>query len=570
MPAHWAHYGPDYIVFWIQLFIAFGAFVAFALAPSFGEVLFRPLERFFRTLSSKKTAAFWILFLATMITRLALLPAISPPRPDCHDEHSYVLMGEMFASGHLSYPPHPLWKSFETFNENFYPTYSSIFPPAQGAVLAFGDLLGHPWIGVLLSVATMSAATFWMLQAYMPPQWAFLGAVMAFCNLGIVSYWMNSYWGGAVAAIGGAIVLGSIPRIFRTQKIRYSILLGLGVAILANSRPYEGLLFCIPVAGALLVWLFKKSSPPWRTNLIKVVLPVTVILCLNAAFMGYYNWRTTGDPLLMPHDLNLRIYFRTPLFIWQHARPPIHYNNQQYENYFNGWVRSLYDGSRHALVRVCLEKMHALTAVFLWPGALAAMFTMPLVFRDRRVRLLLLALLFCLAGIFCVVYSMPHYAAPLTCVIYGLLVQSVRHLRTLRAGSKPIGLGLARAVVVLLIANTGLNIFHLARDPAHPYLGSWNRGDSTPVAFVERLERMPGQQLIMVRYRPTHNFQGEWVYNHADIDASHIVWARELDAGQNAKLFAYYKNRQVWLFEPDRDWRTVSPYPAATLAAQRP
>ena len=52
-------------------------------------------------------------------------------------------------------------------------------------------------------------------------------------------------------------------------------------------------------------------------------------------------------------------------------------------------------------------------------------------------------------------------------------------------------------------------------------------------------------------------------YNGADIDSSKIVWARELDAMQNEKLLAYFKDRQVWLARPDEDYlqlRMPKPY----------
>ena len=59
-------------------------------------------------------------------------------------------------------------------------------------------------------------------------------------RIAMFSYWANSYCGGAVAAIGGALVLGAWPRIVRHQRLGDGLLLGLGLAILATSQPYEG------------------------------------------------------------------------------------------------------------------------------------------------------------------------------------------------------------------------------------------------------------------------------------------------------------------------------------------
>lgn len=64
----------------------------------------------------------------------------------------------------------------------------------------------------------------------------------------------------------------------------------------------------------------------------------------------------------------------------------------------------------------------------------------------------------------------------------------------------------------------------------------------------------------MVRYAQQRNIHDEGVYNGADIDSSKVVWARELDPEQKAKLFAYLNDRQIWLVTPDTDNEYLEPY----------
>jgi hypothetical protein len=75
------------------------------------------------------------------------------------------------------------------------------------------------------------------------------------------------------------------------------------------------------------------------------------------------------------------------------------------------------------------------------------------------------------------------------------------------------------------------------------------------------LEQLPGKQLVIVRCSPKRDPLDEWVYNQADIDASKVVWAREMDAADNLELVNYYRDRKALLVQMDTEPATVSPYP---------
>jgi hypothetical protein len=527
-----------------------------------GRIVYQRIEQVLSRFAERYLLASCVLFLAVVGARLLALPLLPVPTPGLHDEYGYLLLADTFAHGRLTNPPHPLWLSFETFDVNWHPTYSSKYPPAQGFILALGQLLGNPWIGVLLSNAAMCTAVFWALRGWMPSRWAFLAAGFTALKFGITSYWMNSYWGGAAATIGGALALGGLGRLRRCARARDAILLALGAAILAISRPYEGLFFCVPAGLWFLYWLAGKIRSKDALNLRfrNALLPIVCVLALTAAFIGYYNRRVTGNALLLPHALYERTYVSAPQFWWQALKPELQYNNVAFQG-FHTWERSYCQTDWQHAKEYSKKKIHRFGAAYFWPGALLVLPALPFALLDRRMKIFWATLAVTAAALFAVIWSHAHYAAPLTCVFYGLLVQGIRHLRTMRISSLHFGVALSRVMVLLLVLDTGTNLCYRVCDP----LRFLCTGNSSRAAIAEKLQHLDGKHLIIVRYADFHDPHWEWVFNGADIDGGKVLWARELDPQQNAKLFAYFKDRKIWLVIPDSDNTYLEPYTAPAV-----
>jgi hypothetical protein len=158
---------------------------------------------------------------------------------------------------------------------------------------------------------------------------------------------------------------------------------------------------------------------------------------------------------------------------------------------------------------------------------------------------------------------MAHYAAPITAVIVALLIQGMRHLRVWRWQGKPTGLFLVRALVVIWILMVPFEVHHLA---ASPPPGNWMALGPERAKLLAQLDSLPGQQLVLVRYKPSHDTMAEWVYNGADIDGSKVVWARDMGAADNEELLRYYEDRRVWLLEADETPPKLSAYSTAEQA----
>jgi len=502
-----------------------------------------------RSLARNKRLSIAAVGLLALLLRLALHPLLGLPQPKIQDEFSYLLAGDTFAHGRIANPTHPMWIHFESFFIIEHPTYMSMYPPGQGLLLALGMRLGHPWIAVLLSTALMCAAICWMLQGWLPPAWAFLGGLLAVLQLGLLTYWMNSYWGGSLPAIGGALVLGSLPRLMRSAKRRDALWMAFGLAILSNTRPYEGLALCLPVALILSAWALGKKGPPTEILLPQVVIPIAAVLCAIVVVMGYYNFRVTGNAFLTPYQVSAKTYTGVPPFLWQRPWQPPQYHHPVMRQYYDSLLQD-YENSRalKGFYQHSLRFVEIAWLFFVGPVFTLALLGLPAVRRDRRMRgPLLIGSLFLLA-LLVETWIHPHYFAPATALFYLLLMQSLRHLRQWRWGDRAIGFSFAQAIPWSCLA---LVLLRLAAISAHADIMTWPRGNLDRARVLNKLKSLPGHQLVIVRYAASHNPENEWVYNDADIEHAKVVWARDMGDHDNEELLEYFKGREIWTLYPD-------------------
>jgi hypothetical protein len=513
-------------------------------------------------LANKPLLACAFIFFLTLGLRVALLPWLPIPRPAVHDEFSYLLAADTFASGRLTNPPHKYWEHFETFHVLQQPTYASRYQPMQGLVLAFGQkLFGLPWAGVLLSSALMCAIVCWTLQGWISPGLALLGGILVMLKVGVLSYWVNTYWGGCVAAIAIALTMGSIPRIARHRQYLHSVTFAVGLAILANSRPYEAAVLGLTSVAALGWWLWKTKAE-LRVVLLRVAVPAVAVLVVTAAGMAYYNYRVTGSALTLPYQAHDRQYDMVSMFAWSKTRAQPVYHHEVMRKFWAEWHVDQVKAAHSAMTEISLMKIGAVYDFFLglWPLLIPPLIW-PYPLKNTEERLTLFFISAFILALLPLTGFAPHYAAAFACLAYMRFLQSLGRLQGWRPWGKPLGFVVSVFFVVLIpyqfVVEMGLVLkfgafapqLALAREPV-----------------LQTLEKQPGRQLVLVRYSPTHNVHDEWVYNRADIDASQIVWAREMTPEQDRPFIQYFHDRKAWLLEADQNPPKLVPYEDAGVS----
>lgn len=537
--------------------IGFGAsdFIEFLIA--FGLLLLAlardPLLRAARRLAAKPAWSMLALGGLTVALRLALLAQAGPPIPSTADDNSYLLLADTLSHFRLANPTHPFFRFFETNFVLQQPSYSSIFPAGQGIALELGRaIFGHPWAGVVVSEALLCALCYWMLRGWVSAGWALVGGLLAVCELGPLTYWMNSYWGGAVSGIAGCLVFGALPRLCKSGGARDATLLGSGLGLELLTRPYESVFLTGIVAITFLL-------PRWRQGFRKALpsAPLIIAAALPAIALTFaQNKAVTGSWLTLPYITSRAQYGVPTTFTFQPNPVPHRALSEEQQAGYEAQSEVHARESALSFGERLLDRA-AECRFFVFPALLAALPGLFIAFRHRRMILPAAAIVSMLAGAAFYPYFYPHYIAALACVFLLLTVAGLERI------PRPAAFAVLAVALVHFAfwygVHAGSADFREAFGPYETF-DFLNHGDPEGrQPILDRLHDSPGGQLVFVHYLPFHPLR-EWITNVADIDHSKIVWALDLGPEKDRTLADYYPGRTVWLCEPDASPPRLRPY----------
>jgi hypothetical protein len=250
------------------------------------------------------------------------------------------------------------------------------------------------------------------------------------------------------------------------------------------------------------------------------------------------------------------------------------YHHKVLRDFYSGWELRWFQEMRtpQGFIRKTLKKLGIALLFYFGSVLLIPLVMLPKALFDHRIRFLVLTGGVVTVGLGLETWLLPHYIAPFAAGIYAIILQCMRHMRTCRPLGRSRGLSLVRVIPVICVLMTLIRLYAQPLNVGLPSSKSYTAYGIPPLGDIrarvlEHLQSLPGKQLAVVRYSNDHDAANEWVYNDADIDRSKVVWARDMGPVKNRELLDYFKDREVWLVQPDRDPPSVQRFRPNELGA---
>jgi hypothetical protein len=470
------------------------------------------------------------------------------PIPKVHDESSYLLQADIFASGRWTAPSPPVPDFFEQPHVQVVPAVASKYPPGHALLLSIGALVRFPPLVPLL-LTGIAAAMLFALATRLTNPWIALLTWTIWITAPIVLRFQPSYFSELTTTV---LVLGSWWGLLtwrETRSTRWLLLMALAIGWGAITRPLTMLAFAIPIGVVVVRDVVRLRL--WRDFGLAFVVGVAVL-----SMLPLWNARTTGDWKLSPIELYRRDYLPfDKIGFTPDTSAPRRSVSPVLKTTYDYFLVARKQQRWATLPQIVTERVVNLTT---GPRGLRQPSSM---FDGPTLPLLLFALLglffmtpplrfAALSGLvlFVVHLSYAHWApwtiyylemTPLIAAITAVGIWRALERITVSDGSAKVG-----AVFVFVV----LAAF------AVPVVGTWRRDHRARSAldrqFARELQELPRRSILFVRYSPRLKQHMAVVLNYADLDAAPVWVVHDLGA-RNEELKRKAPGRQTFEFDED-------------------
>jgi hypothetical protein len=481
------------------------------------------------------------------LLRLAVLPWMPAHQPTTHDEFGHLLVAGTLAAGRLANPPHPLWRHFDTIYILQHPAYASVYPIGQGAVLALGKIVtGEPWFGVVFATALMGGAIAWALSMLLPPRWVLAGTLPIVFTYGF--QWMETLMGGSFCAFGGALLCGALLRLRKSPSAWMAAVAALGWSIVWFTRPFESILPFLVLSGSIIVFVIRAG--PARKEWTLPVITLVLFLSCSGGLTLLHNRAITGSFITLPYRLEQKVDGFPQSLAWQPAVPAPKFRFAAMRDmYF--WQLRFKETPLRERVGVEAERT--------WDFFLTPWFSLPLLLSLLSIRNPMVgaawALLLSALGVSLLYpFFFNYYLAAYSCVFAFLIVTGLMVLYDWSPRGWRAGPPVALFIILGGMMNLPLGLIPLGRILRNEAPGA----AKSRWSIQNQLKGKHGMHVVFVRYGANRDFQFEWVYNDANIDAAPVVWCRSMGPAEDSEVMRYYSNRTFWIVDIEGENPTVA------------
>jgi hypothetical protein len=224
-------------------------------------------------------------------------------RPLLVDEVLQLFQARLFASGRIAGTVDSAQELFSAlFQVQHDGRVFSQFPPGGPAVLALGVLVGATWL-VMPVCGALSVWCFAALVRRLEPDrpGVSLLASLLFAFAPYMLFMSGSQMNHVPTLLGTVVALlalerATAPEVDTATRTRWALACGAGLGFAATVRPLDAAAFAVPIA-LWLVWRAvrdRREIAPLLASGVGVAVPVGLML--------WFNWRTTGSPLLFGYQ----------------------------------------------------------------------------------------------------------------------------------------------------------------------------------------------------------------------------------------------------------------------------